>query len=401
MERCDVAIIGAGPYGLAAAAHLRGISGLDVALFGEPMSFWEQHMPSGMCLRSPWDASHISDPEDRFSLDAYRGIHGRDSTTVPIRVNDFIKYGRWFLSQLGLSANTTKVMRIDRFGDGFRLGLENGSDRQATRVVIAAGVQPFAHRPELFEGLPSELVSHTSEHRDLSRFRGKDVFVVGAGTSALEAAMFLREAEANVEVLIRDSVLRWPRQWMHAKPLAWMFYGRGDVGPAIVSLIVQRPELFRKLPRWVQTWWGRRAIRPSVLPRLRPGVASVPIHTSRCIMRVGENGGRLRVQLNDGTTRVVDHIVLGTGYRVDVARYPFLPSMLLDGVARSGGFPILDGGFETSINGLHFVGAPAAWSFGPLMRFVAGTEFAARTLARRVATAPARDAAFDAIPAVS
>ena len=58
----QVAIIGAGPYGLALAAHLRG-RGVEPAVFGRPMSFWEEHMPKGMLLRSPWRASHISDPD--------------------------------------------------------------------------------------------------------------------------------------------------------------------------------------------------------------------------------------------------------------------------------------------------------------------------------------------------
>ena len=80
----------------------------------------------------------------------------------------------------------------------------------------------------------------------------------------------------------------------------------------------------------------------------------------------------------------MDHVVLGTGYRVNVALYPFLSSEVLERVERIEGFPRLDAGFETSLPGLHFVGAPAAWSFGPLMRFVAGTEFASPALARRI-----------------
>src|SRR5213079_230240 len=58
MSACDVAIVGAGPYGLSAAAHLRAANGLDVRVFGEPMSFWERHMPKGMLLRSPLEGSH-------------------------------------------------------------------------------------------------------------------------------------------------------------------------------------------------------------------------------------------------------------------------------------------------------------------------------------------------------
>ena len=95
--------------------------------------------------------------------------------------------------------------------------------------------------------------------------------------------------------------------------------------------------------------------------------------------------GHLHVKLSDGTERYVDHALLGTGYRVDIRRYPFLGEALLASILHAGGYPQLDDGFESSVRGLHFVGAPAAWSFGPLMRFVAGTGFASRALARRLA----------------
>jgi len=80
----------------------------------------------------------------------------------------------------------------------------------------------------------------------------------------------------------------------------------------------------------------------------------------------------------------VDHVVLGTGYRVDVTQYPFLSPNLLNNLDIVHGYPRLAAGFESSLPGLHFVGAPAAWSFGPLMRFVAGTEFTSRALAERI-----------------
>jgi Pyridine nucleotide-disulphide oxidoreductase len=391
MERCDVAIIGAGPYGLAAAAHLRRISGLDIRLFGEVMSFWERHMPEGMCLRSPWDASHISDPEDGFTLDAYCRRQQRPHLNrAPIAVNDFVSYGRWFHQQVGVSADPRTVARLDRASNGFRLVLEESGEVHAARVVIAAGVQPFAYRPPVFDCLPSELATHTSERHDFSSFRGKQVFVIGGGTSAIETAGFLCEAGARIEVLMRDSAIRWPRQWLHAKPLGWMFYGRGDVGPALISLIVQRPNLFRGLPRSVQTWGGRRAIRPSALPRLKPTLAGVPVHPGRWVLQARPDGERLRLWLNDGTQRVVDHVIFGTGYRVNVARYSFLSSQVLDHVTQVTGYPQLDAGFETTLPGLHFLGAPSAWSFGPLMRFVAGTEFTARSLARHVAASNQR-----------
>ena len=71
-----MAIVGAGPYGLSAATYLQQLKGLDVRLFGEPMSFWDRHMPEGMQLRSPWAGSHIADPGNRLTLDVYRRVNG-------------------------------------------------------------------------------------------------------------------------------------------------------------------------------------------------------------------------------------------------------------------------------------------------------------------------------------
>src|SRR5438270_5259408 len=149
MERCDVAIVGAGPYGLSAAAHLRRLKGLDIKLLGEPMSFWDRHMPKAMLLRSPWVASHIADPLEQFTLDAYRRVNGDRELAYPVPVKDFINYGHWFLRQSALPADSRKVTRIDVAPGGFGLSLESGEELQAGRVVVAGGIQPFAHRPEI------------------------------------------------------------------------------------------------------------------------------------------------------------------------------------------------------------------------------------------------------------
>jgi hypothetical protein len=91
------------------------------------------------------------------------------------------------------------------------------------------------------------------------------------------------------------------------------------------------------------------------------------------------------VQLDGGDERIVDHVLLGTGYKVDITRYHFLARQTLESVQCVNGFPRLDTNFESSVPGLYFLGAPAAWSYGPLLQFVAGANFAARTMARHIA----------------
>jgi hypothetical protein len=108
----------------------------------------------------------------------------------------------------------------------------------------------------------------------------------------------------------------------------------------------------------------------------------VPIHVGTEVVEAKRCGERALLQLSDGTQQTVDHVLLGTGYRVDLSRYEFLTPPLVDSIDCVRGYPRLTKAFETSVPGLHVVGAPAAWSYGPLMRFVAGSGFTARTIAR-------------------
>jgi cation diffusion facilitator CzcD-associated flavoprotein CzcO len=89
---CDVAIVGAGPYGLSAAAHLRA-AGVEARVFGRTMEFWERQMPAGMLLRSSWNACHISDPNHRLTLDDYQVNRGT-TLGAPVPLDSFIAYGR-------------------------------------------------------------------------------------------------------------------------------------------------------------------------------------------------------------------------------------------------------------------------------------------------------------------
>ena len=103
-------------------------------------------------------------------------------------------------------------------------------------------------------------------------------------------------------------------------------------------------------------------------------------------------GEELTLTLADGSERVADYLVMATGYQVDLVRHPLIAPDLLDSLDLFRGAPRLRRGFESSLPGLHFVGAMAAQSYGPLMRFVSGTTYAAPSVAAQLATA-ARSAA--------
>ena len=205
----DVAIVGAGPYGLSAAARLLPLRGLDVRVFGEPMLFWAA-MPRGMLLRSAWEACHIGFPDGGLTLDRYRAQAGRDFGR-PVPLEAFVDYGLWFQRTAVPEVDRRRVERVDPAPGGFALQLADGETVRARRVVIAAGIEAFPYRPQTFSDCPRELVTHSSEHRDLSRFAGARVVVIGAGQSALQSAALLHEAGARVEVVARRDQIIWLR----------------------------------------------------------------------------------------------------------------------------------------------------------------------------------------------
>jgi len=343
-------------------------------------------MPRGMLLRSPLAGSHLSDPSRCLTLQAYEKKSG-NQITAPLPLHRFTDYGRWFQSQAVPDLDCRKVDRVEKNGSGFQLTLEDGETWKARRVIIAAGIVPFAWHPPEFRHLPFMLASHACAHCDLSRFRGKRVAVIGAGQSALESAALLNETGVEVEVLVRAPFVRWlwRQKWFHTfRPVARLLYAPPDVGQAGLSHVVARPNVFRRLPRPLQDRWGKRAIRAAGAAWLNPRCAPIRINTSTSVVSASPVGEQVILKLSDSSERRVDHVLLATGYRVDISRYPFLSGRILESIRHVNGYPQLDSGFQTSIPGLHFLGAPAAWSFGPLMRFVAGAEFASRSVTRGI-----------------
>jgi len=397
MTSCDVAILGAGPYGLSATAHLRTVRGLDVHTFGEPMSFWERNMPVGMLLRSGWAATHIADPNQSLTLDAYRAA-SRNHFSSPVPLDRFIDYGLWYQRQALPDLDRRKIAQVESEARGFRLNLEEGGTVLARRLVVAAGIGSFAWRPPIFAGLPSSLVSHTCEHRELRRFAGRQVLVIGGGQSALESAALLHEGGAEVEIVARTRKIHWlgglvSNTFQHklGATVSKLLYAPTDVGPAGISKVVALPDLTRRLPRPIQDWLRRRSIRPAGARWLVDRLEKVPINLGRSVVSAALIGDRVKVRLDDGNERTIDHILLGTGYRVDVSQYDFLEPSLAQSISRFHGYPRLGEGFETSVPGLHILGAPAVWSFGPLMQFVVGTHYASHSLLRFVAGKAAGD----------
>ena len=302
---------------------------------------------------------------------------------APLPLSTFVNYGLWFQTHLGSILDRTSVRRVVRDKAGFKLTLADGSRLTSQRVVVAAGVGPFRSKPAVFDPLPPDSVSHCYEGRPVSEFAGKRVAVIGAGQSALESAAILHERGAEVEVIARIPALRWigVHTWLHHMgPLSALLYAKHDVGPIGISRLVAYPNVVARIPLDLRDRIRKRAVRSAGSSWLPARLASVKVTTGRSVQFADVAGSDVRLRLDDGGERRVDHVLLGTGYRVDLSRYEFLPKELVDEVRQLEGSPRLGRGFSSSVPGLHFVGAAAARSFGPLLYFVAGTEFASKEL---------------------
>ena len=404
-------VIGAGPHGLAAVAHLHA-AGIPARVFGEPLGFWRETMPAGMQLRSSPLASSIDDPAGALTLQAWGAATGRP-VRKPVPLADFVAYGLWFQRRVAPDLDRRMVAAVERHGGELAVALEDGERLAARRVVVAAGLAPFAVVPQPFRDLPPPLRSHTSATADPTRFAGCSVAVVGGGQSALEDAALLREAGAEVELLVRAPRIFWlgpggpaGHAWGTTVPPAaparaadpaaparpsfrirhglYWHAAPTEVGGRVTSWIGAAPDAFRLLPRRVRMRLADDAVKPAAAYWLRDRLREIPLTLGRAVVDARAQDGRVRLRLSDGSVRLVDHVLLGTGYGMDVRRYPFLAPELAAELRVVDGYPVLERGLESSVPGLHFLGAPAYGSFGPVMRFVVGTAYDAPALVQGI-----------------
>ena len=119
-------------------------------------------------------------------------------------------------------------------------------------------------------------------------------------------------------------------------------------------------------------------------------IGKAVLHEEQKIETMQVVGNRIEVLLGNGEKLNADHVMLATGYKVDIRRLTMLHPSLLPEIKTDRDEPVLNAWFESSVPGLYFVGSSSVSSCGPLYRFVIGTEAAAQ----RVSYAVARQAIY-------
>lgn len=390
----ETAILGAGPYGLSIAAHLRR-RGIPFRIFGRPMDSWRAHMPKGMRLKSDGFASNIYDPESAFTLKQFcteKGIEYADAG-LPVKLDTFVQYGLAFGARMVPELENTTVLSVERVPGGFQLSLATGETFTARKVILAVGITHFEYTPDSLTHLPPNLLSHSFAHHDLEPFRGRKVVVFGGGSSAIDTAGLLRDVDADVTLVARRESLVFHTRTMGKKRSLWQQIRnpQSGLGPGLKTrFFSDAPFIFHFLPEELRLEAVRRTLGPSGGWFSREMVVGrVPLilgSTLESAVHDG-NGVCLRLRANDGSTReeYAEHIIAATGYKVNVDRLTFLSPEIRSAFKTVNGTPILSSGFESSVPGLYFAGLAAANSFGPVMRFAFGAGFAARRITQVVA----------------
>lgn len=371
----ELLVVGAGPYGLGIAAYAQSL-GLDTLIVGRPMSFWREHMPAGMYLRSSWDWHY--DPHGIDTIEAWLHATGRAKASIdPFPLADYLEFAAWFELVSGLDPVDLPIQRIDLRPDGrYDAVFVDGSTVTTRNVALALGFAHFAYVPEDLQLiLPARHVAHTVEYVDFSDARDKRFAIVGGRQSAYEWAALLQQAgAASVDIIHRHRTPNFaPADWSWTIP--------------VVERIAREPDWYRALDDaqkrkvafrlWLE---GRGKLEPWLAPQLNaPSVRSRPFRTI-----AGSDvapDGAIVLTLDDGERLEVDRVVLATGYRTDIGKVPMLAAgNLLDRFEIANGFPVLDTTFQLSTPGLYATSMLAIQDFGPLFAFTVAVRASSKVI---------------------
>ncbi|WP_342150366.1 NAD(P)-binding domain-containing protein [Methylorubrum sp. SB2] len=391
LSHVDTTIVGAGPYGLSIAAHLRA-AGSECRVVGTPMHTWLTAMPDGMMLKSAGISSTLYDPRGSYTLEKYCAERGMpyQHMGLPVSLKMFSEYGLAFQQRFVPDALDDEVRFVDRTAGGFRIDLRDAGSFTTRKVVLAVGLSYFRNIPDVLADLPDALRSHSSANKAVGKYKGRDVIVVGGGSSAIDLAVLLHEAGANARLVARRPALdfnaeeRWPRP-IHERIRQPMT----GVGPGWKNLILTEvlPWIYPYFPDDYKIRTLKRTLGPAAGWFMRDRIEGVAMHLGRHLVAAAEDGSRVRLELGSASgteTLVADHVIAATGYRTDVRKLSFLSEEIRKRIAVVAAAPSLSSSFESSVPGLYFAGPITAPSAGPIMRFSVGAGFTSRRISRAI-----------------
>ena len=325
------------------------------------------------------------------------------SVTNPIPIETFVNYGRAFQARFVPDVEQTHITKIARDGELFCMTTSAGETVLARRVVVAVGIGGLPHLPETLAGLAPTAVSHSSAYGAVTGLVGKRVAVIGSGASAIDVAAVAHEHGADVTI-----VSSRPKIAFHSAPAPRRLrqkIRRPDTGIGAGWshwFYVNGPDAFRLLPVDTRTRIVNTALGPAPGWFMRSRIEGhVPVLNNKVPTGAVMQGDKVRLELSGGgetTSFEVDHVVAATGFKVDMRRMPFLDAKLTSTMRLEHGAPVLSSNFETSQPGLYVIGPNAAFSFGPVMRFVYGAGFTTPRVAQHLIrkSGPSRRAAATA-----
>jgi thioredoxin reductase len=371
-------IIGAGPFGLAMAAHAKHL-GINFIIVGRPMEFWKTNMPEGMYLRSACDW-HL-DPENEDTIEKFLAMKHLSAADVePLSRNFYLSYTDWFQNQKQIVSLPLYVDHLDYTENHYRATTNQGDVITADNVVIAIGFKYFKYLPkEITNLLPQDFYSHTCDFTDMKIMQGKRCLILGGRQSAFEWTALLAEAgAATIHVSHRHKSPAFT-----ASDWSW-------VNP-IVDNIVHESGWFRNLALeekdllskklWEE---GRLKIEPWLEKRvMKDNITLLPCTEIVACVKLSNN--EVEVEFNTGTTIIVDHIILATGYKVMINQVPFLAKgNILSKLAIQNNFPVLDKHFQTNLPGLYITSMPAMQDFGPFFGFTIAVRTSAKIIGKEL-----------------
>ncbi len=389
----DVAIIGAGPYGLSLAAHLSAY-GVEYRIFGKVLGSWKDSMPPGMLLKSyPW-ASCLSDPNSEFSVKRFFNERALPyhNEMMPLPLCRFIEYGEAFQARYVPAVERKTLISLEPSAERFHATFADGETVLARRIVVAVGLHPFRRVPHEADGLPVTLYSHSSDYGSLASLDGKHVIVVGSGSSASDLAALLHEQGTQVSLVARQPQLHFAEHPRSRRLIERAVAPMSGIGHGwTMGACAKYPQLIHLLSENLRVRLAHaRALGPLggafVKERV---VGQIPLWLGHSIHSAEARDDKVILNLAsiDGQRHSLqaDHVIFATGYKIDVRHLDFLSPAILRQLRLVEGAPRLSRHYESSVPNLHFIGPAAANSFGPVCRFVYGSYHPARHLGHYLA----------------